>query len=414
MGKKYWSLFLVFGLLFSVSAAEKTAEKTKKTELPYKSLSVFMEAIQLLREKYVDSGKTSYENLLRAAMRGMTQELDPFSNYEEPERFKTTIEDTRGKFPGIGIVLSAKNNAFEIVSVMEDAPAMKAGLRPGDVLLEVDGKDIRLLSLSECVKRIKGAPGTALKLKIYRPEGDLTKEFTITRAEIALTSVKAVGMIADKTGYLRITQFSASTAADVEKAVGKLRKDGAESLIIDVRNNPGGLLNSAVETLSRFLPEDKLAVSVEGRAEETIRHNTVSCWKDRDIPVVILVNENSASAAEILAACMQDYKRAILVGSKTFGKGSVQVLIPLSDGGALRITTAKYYTPSRRLIHGNGISPDITVNTTPAQSAAVARHLAVRGDKLPELRSGKYRDAQLERAIEILKGINIFRKAEKN
>lgn len=414
MGKKYWSLFLVFGLLFSVSAAEKTAEKTKKTELPYKSLSVFMEAIQLLREKYVDSGKTSYENLLRAAMRGMTQELDPFSNYEEPERFKTTIEDTRGKFPGIGIVLSAKNNAFEIVSVMEDAPAMKAGLRPGDVLLEVDGKDIRLLSLSECVKRIKGAPGTSLKLKIYRPEGDLTKEFTITRAEIALTSVKAVGMIADKTGYLRITQFSASTAADVEKAVGKLRKDGAESLIIDVRNNPGGLLNSAVETLSRFLPEDKLAVSVEGRAEETIRHNTVNCWKDRDIPVVILVNENSASAAEILAACMQDYKRAILVGSKTFGKGSVQVLIPLSDGGALRITTAKYYTPSRRLIHGNGISPDITVNTTPAQSAAVARHLAVRGDKLPELRSGKYRDAQLERAIEILKGINIFRKAEKN
>ena len=412
--KKYWSLFLVFGLLFSVSAAEKTAEKTKKTELPYKSLSVFMEAIQLLREKYVDSGKTSYENLLRAAMRGMTQELDPFSNYEEPERFKTTIEDTRGKFPGIGIVLSAKNNAFEIVSVMEDAPAMKAGLRPGDVLLEVDGKDIRLLSLSECVKRIKGAPGTSLKLKIYRPEGDLTKEFTITRAEIALTSVKAVGMIADKTGYLRITQFSASTAADVEKAVGKLRKDGAESLIIDVRNNPGGLLNSAVETLSRFLPEDKLAVSVEGRAEETIRHNTVNCWKDRDIPVVILVNENSASAAEILAACMQDYKRAILVGSKTFGKGSVQVLIPLSDGGALRITTAKYYTPSRRLIHGNGISPDITVNTTPAQSAAVARHLAVRGDKLPELRSGKYRDAQLERAIEILKGINIFRKAEKN
>lgn len=414
MGKKYWSLFLAFSILLSASAAEKPAEKAKKAELPYKSLSVFMEAIQLLREKYVDSGKTSYENLLRAAMRGMTQELDPFSNYEEPERFKSTMEDTRGKFPGIGIVLSAKNNAFEIVSVMEDAPAMKAGLRPGDALLEVDGKDTRMLSLSDCVKLIKGAPGTSLKLKIYRPEGDLTKEFTVTRAEIALTSVKAAGMISDKIGYLRITQFSASTAADMEKAIRALREKGAESLIIDVRNNPGGLLTSAVETLSRFLPADKLVVSVEGRAEETVRHNTVSCWKDREIPIVILVNENSASAAEILAACMQDYKRAILVGSKTFGKGSVQVLIPLSDGGALRITTAKYYTPSRRLIHGNGVSPDIAVNTTPAQSAAIARHLAIRGDKLPELRSGKYRDAQLERAIEILKGINIFRKAEKD
>lgn len=410
MGKKYWSLFLAFSILLSASAAEKA----KKAELPYKSLSVFMEAIQLLREKYVDSGKTSYENLLRAAMRGMTQELDPFSNYEEPERFKSTMEDTRGKFPGIGIVLSAKNNAFEIVSVMEDAPAMKAGLRPGDALLEVDGKDTRMLSLSDCVKLIKGAPGTSLKLKIYRPEGDLTKEFTVTRAEIALTSVKAAGMISDKIGYLRITQFSASTAADMEKAIRALREKGAESLIIDVRNNPGGLLTSAVETLSRFLPADKLVVSVEGRAEETVRHNTINCWKDREIPIVILVNENSASAAEILAACMQDYKRAILVGSKTFGKGSVQVLIPLSDGGALRITTAKYYTPSRRLIHGNGVSPDIAVNTTPAQSAAIARHLAIRGDKLPELRSGKYRDAQLERAIEILKGINIFRKAEKD
>ena len=158
MGKKYWSLFLAFSMLLSASAAEKPAEKAKKAELPYKSLSVFMEAIQLLREKYVDSGKTSYENLLRAAMRGMTQELDPFSNYEEPERFKSTMEDTRGKFPGIGIVLSAKNNAFEIVSVMEDAPAMKAGLRPGDALLEVDGKDTRMLSLSDCVKLIKGAP----------------------------------------------------------------------------------------------------------------------------------------------------------------------------------------------------------------------------------------------------------------
>lgn len=415
MGKKYWSLFLVFGVLASVWAAPAAKPEEKpKDELPYKNLSIFMEAVQLLREKYVDSGKASYENLLRAAMRGMMQELDPFSTYEEPERFKSTVQDTRGKFPGIGVVVTSKNNAVEIVSVMEDAPAMKAGLHPGDVIMEIDGKDARMLSLAECVKLMKGPPGTVLKLKVYRPEGDQTKEFSVTRAEIALTSVKAAGLISDKIGYLRITQFSATTANDVEKALKKLKKEGVEGLIIDLRNNPGGLLNSAVETISRFIPKDKLVVSVEGRAEETIKHNSIESWKDREIPVVVLVNENSASAAEILAACMQDYKRAILVGSKTFGKGSVQVIIPLSDGGALRITTAKYYTPSRRLIHGNGVKPDIAVNTTPAQSAAVAHHLAMRGDQLPQLRAGKYRDAQLERAIEILKGVNIFRKAEKD
>ena len=235
-------------------AAEKTEDAKKKADLPYRNLSIFMESLELLREKYVDSGKVSYENLLRSAMRGMLQELDPFSTYEEPERFRSTVEDTRGKFPGIGVVVTSKNNALEIVSVMEDAPAMKAGLRAGDIIMEIDGKDARPLSLSECVRRMKGAPGTVLKLKIYRPEGDQTREISVTRAEIAMSSVKAVSMIADRIGYLRITQFSATTAADVEKAVKKLKSEGAEGLIVDLRNNPGGLLNSAVQTISRFIP----------------------------------------------------------------------------------------------------------------------------------------------------------------
>ncbi len=415
MLKKYLSLLLLSGVMFSVFAesAPKTENK-KKDEMPYKNLSIFMETIHLLREKYVDKDKTSYENLLRGAMRGMLEELDPFSTYERPEQFKSTIEDTRGKFPGIGVVITSKNNAVEIVSVMEDTPAMKAGLQPGDVIMEIDGENARRFSVSECVKRMKGKPGTVLKLKVYRPKSDKKIEFKITRAEINVTSVKAVGFIAEKTGYFRITQFSATTPADVEKALKKLKKAGAEVLIIDLRNNPGGLLKSAVEVISFFVPEDKLAVSVEGRAEKTIKHNTIKCWKDPEIPVALLVNENSASASEIFGACMQDYKRGVLVGSKTFGKGSVQVLIPLSDGGALRMTTAKYYTPSRRLIHGKGVKPDIVVNTTPAQTAAVAQHLAMQSDKLPKLRDGKYKDIQLERAIEVLKGVNIFRKAEKD
>ena len=414
--KHQFLLFLSCMILLSagvVSGGEKSAGKDPGEELPYKNLSVFMESLMLLRAKYVDTEKISYENLLRAAMRGMLQELDPFSTYEEPEDFKNTVEDSMGKFPGIGVVVTSRDDALEIVSVMEDGPAAKSGLRSGDIILEIDGKNTRMMFLDECVKRMKGPVGTKVKLKLYRRSDDSTKDVEIERAVIALPSVKGVGKAADRIGYLRITQFTATTASDLDKALAKLKKENPDGLIIDLRNNPGGLLTAAIETVSRFIEKGKLVVSIEGRAEKTVRHNAVDCTKDLELPIVVLINENSASAAEIFSACMQDYKRAILVGARSFGKGSVQVIIPLSDGGALRITTAKYYTPGRKEIHGRGVDPDIAVNTSPAGTTAIARHLSMRGEKVPLIRDGKYRDVQLERAIEILKGVTIFRQAEK-
>lgn len=406
--KKSILILICCGILLPAFAAPK---KEIPKELPYSNLSVFMESLMFLREQYVDTGKISFENLLRAAMRGMMHELDPFSNYETPDQFKNTQEDTRGNFHGVGMTVSSRNGLLTIVSVIGGAPAAKAGLMSGDVLMEINGKPLHGVSLAECVKLLKGPAGSEVRVKIYRKNGDLTKEFKIKRAVINIPSVTEAGMISGRIGYVRITHFTETTVSDLARALERLEKEKMEALIIDVRNNPGGLLESAVGTVSFFIEKDLPVVSVEGRAEKKVRHNAVTCKKYLDLPVAVLINENSASASEIVAACLQDYKRAVLVGSRSFGKGSVQVLLPLSDGGALRVTTAKYYTPARQEIHGKGVAPDIAVNISPMASASVAQYLEERDGKVPRIREGKYYDAQLERAVEILKGINIFRRS---
>ena len=387
---------------------EKPAKEPPK-DLPYKNLAVFMESLMLLREKYVDTGKITYENLLRAAMRGMMRELDPFSNYETPDQFKHIQEDTRGNFPGVGMTVASRNGLIMVVSVIAGSPAAKAGIISGDILMEIDGKPLQGISLADCVKKLKGPAGTIVRIKIYRRKGDQTKEFNVKRAVIKISSVTGIGMVSDRIGYLRITHFTETTVPDLDRALERLEKMKMEALVIDLRNNPGGLLKSAVGTVSRFITEKRPVVSVEGRAEKKVGHNAVNCKKYLKLPVAILINGNSASASEIVAACLQDYKRAVLVGSRSFGKGSVQVILPLSDGGALRMTTAKYYTPGRKEIHGKGVTPDITINLSPMASVAVAQHLSLHNDKPPKIREKNYHDAQLERAVEILKGINIFR-----
>lgn len=384
---------------------------------PYKSLNFFIQALLFVRENYVDQDKVTFDNLMHAALKGMLQELDPFSSYETPERFKSMMEDTNGKFAGIGIVLTVKNNVLEIVNVMEDSPAFKSGLMAGDIVLEIDGKNISRVEFQQCIAMLKGKPGTKVTIKVYRRSDDTTRDFSVERAIIAVSSVKGTRIIDNSIGYVRITQFTATTARDLDAALAKFRENHVKGIIVDVRGNPGGLLTSAIEVCSRFLKKGEMVVSTEGRtAAQRVEYRSLESEKDVNIPLAVLINGSSASASEIFAGCMQDHKRAILVGSKSFGKGSVQTIVPMGqNNGAIRLTTAKYYTPSKKVIHGNGVEPDIIVALSPATENMLSQQIAFfPGEVKPEGAQRPVRDIQLERAIEILKGVSLFKEARKN
>ena len=418
-------LFLLCSIPGAVFAGEKQSAGPVPPVLPapsikeaaendpylYKDIAFFLRALAIVRENYVDKEKVSDSKLLKAALRGMLQELDEFSMYEAPERFKAIREDTAGRFAGIGLTLSRRGNAVQVVSVVDGAPAQKAGLLPGDVLTEVAGKPVTKMTFQECVSILKGAPGTKVTVKVYRRKTDAYQEFTLTREFIKIPSLRGVSIIDGEFGYLRLTNFSNPTAADLDKALEEFAKKKVRGIVIDLRNNPGGLLNSAIEVCSRFLKKGELVVYTEGQSARAKQEfHAVDAKKYLDIPLVLLVNGNSASAAEIFSGCLQDHNRAVLLGTKTFGKGSVQTVIPLPDKGAMRLTTAKYYTPSRRVIHGRGITPDIIVPMTPASEAVLAMQLNLAPGEVHMKNGGGVKDVQLERALELLKGVNLFMK----
>ena len=418
-------LFLLCSIPGAVFAGEKQSAGPVPPVLPapsikdaaendpylYKDIAFFLRALAIVRENYVDKEKVSDSKLLKAALRGMLQELDEFSMYEAPERFKAIREDTAGRFAGIGLTLSRRGNAVQVVSVVDGAPAQKAGLLPGDVLTEVAGKPVTKMTFQECVSMLKGAPGTKVTVKVYRRKTDAYQEFTLTREFIKIPSLRGVRIIDGEFGYLRITNFSNPTAADLDKALEEFAKKKVRGIVIDLRNNPGGLLNSAIEVCSRFLKKGELVVYTGGQSARAKQEfHAADAKKYLDIPLVLLVNGNSASAAEIFSGCLQDHNRAVLLGTKTFGKGSVQTVIPLPDKGAMRLTTAKYYTPSRRVIHGRGITPDIIVPMTPASEAVLAMQLNLAPGEVHMKNGGGVKDVQLERALELLKGVNLFMK----
>jgi carboxyl-terminal processing protease len=296
---------------------------------------------------------------------------------------------------------------------MDDSPSFKAGVKAGDIIMEIDGKSLRRLDLGECVKMLKGPPGSVVSLKIYRRGDDSTKDFKLERAMISVSPVKNSKLLEGDIGYVRITQFSMKTAEELDAALRKLRQNAKlKGLVIDLRGNPGGLLDAAVKVCSRFLAKGELVVSTEGRKQEDKReYRSVACEKTLDLPIAILVNGYSASASEIVSGCLQDHKRAVIVGTRSFGKGLVQTVVPMPDGGAIRLTTAKYYTPKRQMIQGHGIDPDIKVEISRATEAAIAQEMANEG--LPAKPGAKPpKDVQLERATEILKGVSLFREAK--
>jgi carboxyl-terminal processing protease len=396
--------------LFTAHAAENDPDSG------YAQIAVFAKAMQLLRQDYVDGNKTSYHDLVYAAMKGMLASLDPHSQFMEPDDFRDMQDDTRSRFNGLGIEVSTKNGVLTVVTPMEDTPAAKAGILAGDQILKINGTPTEKLELQQAVNLLRGKPEQKATLTILRPSSKEVKDYVLERAEVKVQSVKNVHLLdkeltgAFKVGYVRVVQFNEPTAEDLAKALDELQKQGMQALILDLRNNPGGLLNSAVDVCSQFLPPNTVVVSTQGRAASQEReYTTSSTAKERPrFPMAVLVNEGSASGAEIVSGALKDLKRAILVGETTFGKGSVQNVLQLPDGSALRFTTAKYYTPGKQVIHANGVAPNIAVPMTVEQQHAlfIARNSDVKtDDEKTQIRS---RDPQMLRAIDALKGVMIY------
>ncbi|NPA57799.1 MAG: S41 family peptidase [Aquificae bacterium] len=394
----------VAGLMFGINAKTKNDQLKEDLEL----LGIYTDVFKLVKEIYVEPVES--KKLIYGSLRGMMNSLDPYSAFFPPEEYKEFTTETHGEFGGLGIEITMENHKLIIVAPIEDTPAWKAGLKPGDIIMEIDGKPTDKMSLMQAVKLMRGKPGTKVTLTIWRKGVEKPFKVTITRAIIKIRSVKTKELENGKIGYIRLTQFQENSAADFRKALEKFKdKDG---IIIDLRNNPGGLLSTAVRIADMLLKKGDLIVYTKGR---TPRSNEEFFSQMRpviplDVPIVVIVNKGSASASEILTGALRDNKRALAVGDKTFGKASVQTLIPLPDGSGIKITTAHYYTPSGKLIMDKGITPDIVVHMTQEEEMErlkAEREAKIHGKKV------KVEDPQLDAAINAVKILNFARKSEK-
>jgi carboxyl-terminal processing protease len=325
----------------------------------YEDLKAFTQALELVQRNYVEKPDT--KELMQGAIRGMISSLDPHSSYMSERQFKEMNMDIKGEFTGVGIQIGIKNQQLTIIAPIEDTPGFRAGLAAGDKILKINDDWTKDMSIEQAVDKMRGPKGTAVRLMILRDMWDKPKEFKIVRDIIKVQSVKSK-MLDDSIGYVRIIQFQGQTTEELEKALRGLEDKGMKKLVLDLRNDPGGLLDASVDVSSKFLPKDSLVVYLQGR-QKTDRKDfmTTSIETPRTCPMVVLVNTGSASASEIVSGALQDSKRALILGTQTFGKGSVQTVFPLESGGGIRLTTAKYYTPSGRSIQNVGITPDIEV-----------------------------------------------------
>ena len=391
---------------------------------PYPSLRLFGYVMEKVRKDYVGGQDLKYQDLVYGALKGMINTLDPHSEFMEPEKYKELQNDTQGAFGGLGIVISMKDNFITVIAPMEDSPGFKAGIMSGDRIVKIDGKSTEKMSLQDAVKQLRGEPGTEVKISILRPSTGRVKDYTLSRAVINLDMVKDINgkkefpLGDNKIGYVRLVQFGEKTSTELEAALKKLKEQGMQALVLDLRWNPGGLLEQAVDVCEKFLARGSLVVTTEGRnpSQNSVRKARGRGDELNGMPMVVLVNLGSASASEIVAGCLQDSKRAIILGEKTFGKGSVQSIIPLApmpEGTpALRLTTAKYYTPSHKVIHEEGITPNIVVPLTDEQERDIQMKQAPGGIQSLEEKERERvlntRDPQLDRAMDLLKGITLF------
>lgn len=385
----------------------------------YQNIAIFTRALEAVHKQYVDGEDLSYRELIHRALRGMLNTLDPHTEFMVPEKYDNLKEDTEGTFGGIGVVVQATEKGLLVISPIDGTPGAQAGLMSGELIVAIDGTSTPGMKIQDAVKILRGKPGTDVQLEIFNTEKDQKRTVAITRAIVKVNSVTDIHgkqeypLTENGFGYVRLSKFGEKTDEELGVALKVLETEGMKGLVMDLRDNPGGLLDVAVEICDRFLPENELIVTTEGRDGKVL-----SVFKARTreqfpgLPIVILVNNASASASEIVSGCLQDLKRAIILGEQTFGKGSVQSIIPLPDESAIRLTTAKYYTPSHKVIHEKGIKPDIEVPMTLEQ-----RELLARKRNFPE--AGNYpaeelkkikeaSDPQLDRALDLLHGVSRY------
>jgi carboxyl-terminal processing protease len=421
------TVFLI-GVLIGSGQSQKVSALSDNM---YEDLKVFTDVIGLIQKDYVEETKS--KDLVYGAIKGMLETLDPHSGFMQPSTFKEMQEETKGRFEGLGIEITVKDGILTVVSPIEGTPAFRAGVLAGDQIIKIDGESTKNFTLMDSVKRMRGPRGTKVTITIMREGLTKPKDFTLVREVIPVRSVRHE-LLEKNYGYIRLSQFQEKTDGDFEKAMKALEeesKGALKGLVLDLRNNPGGLLDQAVKISDRFI-DSGIIVSIDGRKEEAKQK-----WPAHPdgtgtrYPLVVLINGGSASGAEIVAGAIQDHGRGILVGTQTFGKGSVQTIIPLKDGSGLRLTTARYYTPSGRSIQAKGIVPDIIVkpsrpeeekeSVTPKLPSEkdLERHLmdvekgAPKEKEKPkkeEVKEKKPVDNQLERAIELLKSWDIFKK----
>jgi carboxyl-terminal processing protease len=418
-------LLVVSALLLVPPKSALAQENHANNEETYRLLNLFGDVFERVRADFVE--ELTDEELIEAAIAGMLTSLDPHSSFMNAKRYKAMQVQTRGKFGGIGIEVTMENGLVKVVSPIDETPAHRAGIMAGDLITQLEGERVLGLTLAQAVEKMRGKVGTNIKLRVRR-KGVEDFDVTITRAIVKIRAVRS--HMDGYVGYLRITSFSSQASDGVKKAIGKFREEVGEKLqgvIIDLRNNPGGLLDQAVKISDIFLEQGEIVSTRSRQVEDTSRFNARKGDLTNGLPLVVLINGGSASASEIVAGALQDHKRAILLGTKSFGKGSVQTIIPLSTQGAMRLTTARYYTPSGRSIQAVGIEPDIVVELANIESLAsksTTREADLRGalensaadpaKRIEDIAEGdkskesKKQDYQLDRALDLIRGIDLF------
>jgi carboxyl-terminal processing protease len=420
---------LAITLLSSTAALAAPAAAPTSTNdsapLPLDDLRTFAEVMDRIKSAYVEP--VSDKTLLENAIKGMLSNLDPHSAYLEPDAFRDLQESTSGEFGGLGIEVGTEDGFIKVISPIDDTPASEAGIQPGDLIVKIDGQLTKGLSMMEAVEKMRGKAGSKILLTLVR-EGGLPFDVELTRAVIKVKSVKSQ-LLDDGYGYIRVTQFQINSGEEVGKALATLRKENGKKLlglVLDLRNNPGGVLQAAVEITDHFLKKG-LIVYTEGRmANSELRFNADPADASEGVPLVVLINGGSASASEIVAGALQDHKRGVLMGTDSFGKGSVQTVLPLNNDRALKLTTALYFTPNGRSIQAQGIAPDIEVarakltresNESGIKEADLQGHLGNGNGGADKPSKGKTAakarlqddDYQLSQALNLLKGLNVTR-----